>query len=333
MPPERPLLTIAIPTYNRSATLELLLEGLAPQLNSEARVELIISDNASADDTPKVVASWQQRGLRCNYRRNENNIGPDANFIQCYEMAGGEYVWIFGDDDIILPGALEEVLRCLESRKWDLVHLTTAEFRGTRVPAPGERFSGKTLEFDGPGDFALRVSTGFTFISGIIVSKAAIESQPHRDFRELIGTNLAQLAWVFTLLRDKPRCVCLLDRLVASRVENSGGYGACQVFGTNLHRIVDQFLGHENPAGRAILNRTLQSWFPWALVQDYRGHHGSHLPEDAMRILQGLYRDNPRYWVFVHPLFRLPLPLAELWLLAVRAVNRLDRSLGYPIAR
>jgi abequosyltransferase len=272
-------------------------------------------------------------GLRCQYQRNATNIGADANFIQCYEMAAGEYVWIFGDDDVILPGAIEEVLRCLESGKWDLIHLTPEEFHGTLVPQGGQKFSGKALEFADPRDFALRVSTGFTFISGIIVRKAAIESRPHRDFRELIGSNLAQLAWVFTLLQDSPQCVCLLDKLIASRVENSGGYGACEVFGRNLHRIVGDFLGRENPAGRAILNRTLQSWFPWALVQDYRGRHASHLPEEAMPLLRGLYRDNPRYWLFVHPLFGLPLPLAELWLLAVRAVNRLDRSFGYPIAR
>ena len=47
MPPERPLLTIAIPTYNRSEYLAQLLTALAPQLAREPRVELLISDNAS----------------------------------------------------------------------------------------------------------------------------------------------------------------------------------------------------------------------------------------------------------------------------------------------
>jgi abequosyltransferase len=333
MQPERPLLTIAIPTYNRSASLSLLLDALAPQLAHEPRVELIISDNASTDETPQIVASWRERGLLCRSRRNESNIGADANFIECYEMAGGEYVWIVGDDDIILPGALPEVLNWLEKRRWDLVHITPEEFRGSRIPRRQRSFTRKVLEYDNPRDFALRVSTGFTFISSMIVRKAAVESRRHHDFRGLIGTNLAQLAWIFTLLDGRPQCACLLDPLVASRVENSGGYGACQVFGTNLHRIVDEYLGCETPTGRAILNRTVQSWFPWALVQSCRGRHDNHLPENAMQILKSLYRGNPRYWVFVHPLFALPLPLAELWLLAMRAVNRLDRSCGYPIAR
>ena len=105
----RPLLTIAIPTYNRSGFLAQLLEILAPQLAGESRVELIISDNASPDDTPEVVASFREKGLALIYRRNETNIGPDANFLQCFEQARGEYLWLFGDDDIILPGGIRNI--------------------------------------------------------------------------------------------------------------------------------------------------------------------------------------------------------------------------------
>ena len=52
---ERPLLTIAIPTYNRSAFLSELLDCLLPQLLAEPRVELLISDNASPDDTLQLL--------------------------------------------------------------------------------------------------------------------------------------------------------------------------------------------------------------------------------------------------------------------------------------
>ena len=83
---ERPLLTIAIPTYNRSESLALLLEILAPQLDGESRVELVISDNASSDDTSAVVASFQNRGLKLIYSRNETNLGADANFVRCLDI-------------------------------------------------------------------------------------------------------------------------------------------------------------------------------------------------------------------------------------------------------
>lgn len=333
MPPEKPLLTIAIPTYNRSAFLAQLLEVLAPQLVEEPRVELMISDNSSQDDTPTVVESFREKGLALTYKRNETNIGADANFIHCFEMARGEYVWIFGDDDIIVPGGLQAVLRQLETRTYDLLHIPAEELRGKYLASDYPKFSHKMKAFTRPQDFALYVSTGMTFISGIIVRKASIERLPHGDLRRLIGTNLAQLSWTFNLLRANSTCACFQDNLIAGCVENQGGYGACQVFGTNLQGIVKEFFGLQSPVGRAILNRTIQSWFPWATLQSRRGNHSAHLKEDAMTILQGLFGDNPRYWVFVHPLFKLPLPLAEAWLFAMRAINRMDRLLGYPIAR
>ena len=104
----KPLLTIAIPTYNRAACLKDLLSALADQLKDEPRVELIISDNASPDETPSVVQDFVARGLQVRYIRNAQNIGPDANFLQCFEAARGKYVWVFSDDDLIIPGAVED---------------------------------------------------------------------------------------------------------------------------------------------------------------------------------------------------------------------------------
>ena len=76
------LLTIAIPTYNRATCLRELLSVLTDQLRHESRVELLISDNASPDQTPAVVKDFVTRGLQVRYIRNTQNIGPDANFLQ-----------------------------------------------------------------------------------------------------------------------------------------------------------------------------------------------------------------------------------------------------------
>ena len=333
MLPDQPLLTIAIPTYNRSECLAQLLEILAPQLAGESRVELVISDNASPDDTPTVVTSFREKGLPLIYNRNEMNLGADANIVRCYEMAQGEYVWIFGDDDIIVPGGLQEVLRRLETRRYDLLYIHSTGFQGRYQASTAPKLSRKMMVFTRPRDFALHVSTGLTFISGNIVRKAALERLPHGDHSKLIGTNLVQLSWTFALLRANPQCACLLDNLVASLEDNSGGHGTCQVFGTNLKAIIEEFFGLQSPIGRAILNRTIQSWFPWAMLQSRRKANSRYLQEDPLFTLRNLYRNNPRYWFFLHPVLRLPLPLAKVWLLMVKVTNRLDRALGYPIAR
>lgn len=334
MPTERPLLTLAIPTYKRAGCLKELLDVLAPQMEGETRVELLVSDNCSPDDTSAVVQSFLDRGLPIRYNRNQTNLGADGNFVRCYEMAAGEYFWVFGDDDIIVPGGLQEVLSHLELREFDLLYLHAKPFRNPyAADAADSAFTHKLRVFSSAEEFALYAYTNLTFISGNIVRKSSLEALPHVDFRKLIGTNLVQLSWILSMLASNPKCASILDRVVANRLDNGGGHGTFHVFGTTLRQIVEDLLGLESRVGRAIINRTIQAWFPWVIVLTRRNRQARHLPEDAEGILKGLFRQNPRYWVFVHPVLRMPVPLAMLWMWAGKVINRLDGLMGYPIAR
>lgn len=120
-----PLLSICVPTYNRSNRLRLMLEALLPQVAEHAdKVEVWVSDNASPDDTPRVVEEAERLGP-LNYSRNPSNLGVIRNIIRLTtELARGEFVWVLGDDDLLLPGALGRVLEKLEAhRGLDVIYL------------------------------------------------------------------------------------------------------------------------------------------------------------------------------------------------------------------
>ncbi len=79
------LLTIAIPTYNHSKDLSICLEHIVKQFKQyQTDVNLIISDNASLDNTPDIVTPYLDQNLPIKYIRNKSNIGPDLNFLQCF---------------------------------------------------------------------------------------------------------------------------------------------------------------------------------------------------------------------------------------------------------
>lgn len=123
-----PLLTIAIPTYNGAKTIDTMLRRLLPQVTSQ--VEIMVSDNCSDDDTPLIINNYMKK-YKINYIRNETNIGPDANFLQCMVKANGDFVWLISDDDVITEGALSHILEFLSKNKeCGLVYLTTGDFRG-----------------------------------------------------------------------------------------------------------------------------------------------------------------------------------------------------------
>lgn len=108
------LLTIAIPTYNGANTITQMLEILLPQIDN--RVQVIVSDNASTDNTSDIIKEYQKQ-YPIKYIRNEKNIGPDANFLQCMRKAEGEFTYLLSDDDVLVEGALTRILDYLEKHR------------------------------------------------------------------------------------------------------------------------------------------------------------------------------------------------------------------------
>ena len=82
-------------------------------------IEIIVSDNDSTDNTAEVVNDAISKGLNIRYIRNETNIGSDANFAQCFNLATGKYVMIMGDDDQFTTSAISSILQQLEHAKED----------------------------------------------------------------------------------------------------------------------------------------------------------------------------------------------------------------------
>ena len=108
-------LSLCIPTFNRVNYLRELLPFLFAELavvnQTSIQVELLISDNASTDGTESYLEGLSCPGLKIF--RNANNIGGDRNFLACVERASGEYVWLFGDDEMLEPGGIGRILALL----------------------------------------------------------------------------------------------------------------------------------------------------------------------------------------------------------------------------
>ena len=69
---------------------------------------MCVSDNCSTDET-KAVVRRAQAIIDIKYQKNFKNLGIPKNFLNVVEMADGEFVWLIGDDDLLLPYALEEL--------------------------------------------------------------------------------------------------------------------------------------------------------------------------------------------------------------------------------
>lgn len=108
----KPILTVAIPTYNRSHTLEKVLRQLRQEENQCFRI--IVSDNHSSDDTVIMIRRYQKNMRDLDYSRNKENIGYAGNILKLYELVKTPYIWFLSDDETIIPGAMDKILRAIE---------------------------------------------------------------------------------------------------------------------------------------------------------------------------------------------------------------------------
>lgn len=102
------LVTIAITTHNRRALLERALAGAMAQ--TYTKLEIIVSDNASTDGTPELMA--RVRDPRVRYVRLEEPTSMAGNFQNALDHARGELFMILNDDDELEPEAIEELADC-----------------------------------------------------------------------------------------------------------------------------------------------------------------------------------------------------------------------------
>ena len=102
----KPILSICIPTYNRS---DLLFRAVKSAVNqSYKNIEIIISDNSSSGEHWININDISKLDKRIIINRNEENIGFSGNLNKCLEVATGDYILFLCDDDELFPEIVEK---------------------------------------------------------------------------------------------------------------------------------------------------------------------------------------------------------------------------------
>jgi glycosyltransferase involved in cell wall biosynthesis len=103
-----PLVTIGVPTRNRASVLERALRSALAQEDIEVRV--VVSDNASTDETEDLCAALLRVDPRLRYIRQPRDIGAEANFRAVLDVSTTPFFMWLADDDWI---DAQYVARCV----------------------------------------------------------------------------------------------------------------------------------------------------------------------------------------------------------------------------
>lgn len=103
--------SVCLPTYNGADYIEEALRSILNQTYQD--FELLVVDDGSTDATLDIVQSFSDP--RIQLHRNPERLGIPANWNRCLELAGGEFVCVFHQDDVMLPDNLERKVHLLRA--------------------------------------------------------------------------------------------------------------------------------------------------------------------------------------------------------------------------
>lgn len=109
-------LSILIPTFNRCRYLEITLSHLLPQIERHLDdIELVICNNASKDGTDDYIKELQRDKDYVKYHHFDDFVEICDSFSRSISKTSGEYVIIWGDDDIPSPYTVDYILDVLKN--------------------------------------------------------------------------------------------------------------------------------------------------------------------------------------------------------------------------
>lgn len=199
----RPLLSICIPTYNRSQVLYQNLTRLLSLPSFDDNVELVISDNASTDDTKETVRELidEYPTKSISYHRNEENI-KDRNFLKALSLGNGTYLKLlndytaFAEDDLRLMK--EKITAHQEDENINLFFFDKIK---------GIKSGTKEIWIDNPNDFVRMLSNKMTWISNFGCFRNQLDEL--YQFQDRSQLMLLQMLWFLHLVSTSTKTLLI----------------------------------------------------------------------------------------------------------------------------
>lgn len=319
------LLTIGVPTFNRRPYLQRCVDSILDSISRcDANVELLISDNASGDDTPVYLAELADRVRSVRVIRQVENIGAERNFRALTKQAAGRFIWIVGDDDCLEPGAVALVVchlrdgaTCLVCNYsiWDKDLTRVIATRGLRVKKD-VRVRSK--------DAVMRLfGLNLGYISSVVISRALFTTLSDGEYEAFSSYGFPFMYAAFAGLSMECELQYISTPIVINRSGNSGGYDWYRYFvrGSSLifERLVHEF-GYRRLGVNIAKTRVIHQYVVRELVA--RRLNGDGLGE-IPRLLIASYWYLPSFWLLLLPAMVLPRRLLAASIRSMKQLRQL----------
>ncbi len=190
-----PLLSICIATYNRADFIGETLDSIICQLSDE--VEVVVVDGASTDNTQTVMERYATNTPSLRYIRLPQKGGVDQDFCKAVEYAEGDYCWLFSDDDLFKPGAIQRVIKELRNDHSLVIVNADVMNRDFSIQLQTSMLDNTEDEIYQPGNLGAlfsRIVPTISFIGCVIIKRATWQQREHTHY---FGTEFIHVGVIF----------------------------------------------------------------------------------------------------------------------------------------
>lgn len=306
-------LSICIPTYNRGAYIEQTLRSILDQ--GGENVEIVVSDNASTDDTQSIVGRLARESGRIRYFRWDRNVGADRNFLKVVEIAGGEYCWLMGSDDRVEPGGVAAALAIIAANP-GLAGITTNvasydPLLQRRILMPAQTRFTADHRFDNGAEAFATLGHWLGFLSAQIVRREDW-NEVVREW-DLLPYHNAYVH-IFVIAQVMRRCASwyyAVGEFVGWRSGNDsflaeGVFKRLSIDVVGYERITGDVFGRDSAVYRQVMNAVLRIHVRSALLGAKARNADSTFFLRALRLCVRAYWRYPAFWLRVFPVFCVP---------------------------
>lgn len=282
----QPLVSICIPTYNRAECLEKTIESIICQPEfASGEVEIVVSDNASTDNTAEVCSKYSKLP-NFYYHRNPENV-RDKNFPIVLSMAHGKLKKLNNDTFVLGKGAL--------SKLCDIVN----QYDETRpfVLLRNEKNKSKELNFH---DFVLEVGYRITWIAGFTIWDNECERiETDTDGCELL---LWQVRKAYELASRKNVTVVYYDLLGLSITppKKNISYGLYKIFYCNYMALLRPYYENKilSVGDMEYLEKELlfEFFLDWIIRYELNSTDMQYSKEEDLKMSVWHQYENKSYW-------------------------------------
>lgn len=285
----KPLLSICIPTYNRAKYLENTIQSIVAQPEFiDNKVEIVISDNNSCDNTEEVCRQYEKKYKNFYYYKNKENI-RDKNFPLVLSYGNGILRKLSNDTLLYLEGSLGLICNIVEKCKEERIPVFFSNKNGRQVL--------RNLDFR---QFLCAVGFNITYIGSFAIWES--ECDDIANDTENCDLLLWQVGKFLKIASQKEK-VILFDYQFGSiqSVEKKNiSYGLYQVFYKNFFQILQPYFDNRklSEVDRELLEKDLLYDFFMQWIIQWELNNENLLYSKSENLKQEVFDHykNKKYW-------------------------------------